>query len=70
MIDRNLFLQDIVQIHRIHSVCAILGPRQCGKTTLSNIYRQTMVQPCLYWSSKSVKCTDYLRGIDFQNAQG
>lgn len=46
MIKRSRFLEEISQIHRIHSVCAILGPRQCGKTTLAHVYRQTLEGAC------------------------
>ena len=32
---RQQFLSLIEQHFQIHKVCALLGPRQCGKTTLS-----------------------------------
>ena len=35
MIKRYKFLQLIENHFKIHKVCALLGPRQCGKTTLS-----------------------------------
>lgn len=35
MIKRCKFLQLIENHFKIHKVCALLGPRQCGKTTLS-----------------------------------
>jgi len=35
MIKRYNFLQLIENHFKIHKVCALLGPRQCGKTTLS-----------------------------------
>ncbi len=34
-IKRTAFLQQIEQQFRVHPVCALLGPRQCGKTTLA-----------------------------------
>jgi hypothetical protein len=46
MIKRVSFLEEIKNIHRVHSVCAILGPRQCGKTTLSESYRKTVKENC------------------------
>lgn len=46
MIKRTKFLEEIKNIHRIHSVCAILGPRQCGKTTLAESYRKTVEDSC------------------------
>jgi uncharacterized protein len=36
MISRNRFTQGIRDQLRVHPVAAILGPRQCGKTTLAN----------------------------------
>lgn len=38
MIQRNHYLQQIKEAFESHSVCAILGPRQCGKTTLAKLY--------------------------------
>ena len=38
MIDRKKFLQHITNHFEVHSLCALLGPRQCGKTTLSKEY--------------------------------
>ncbi len=35
---RNAYLQKIDQVFTVHPICALLGPRQCGKTTLANIY--------------------------------
>jgi predicted AAA+ superfamily ATPase len=32
---RKKFLTLIEQHFQVHKVCALLGPRQCGKTTLS-----------------------------------
>ncbi len=26
---------------KVHPICALLGPRQCGKTTLSNFYAES-----------------------------
>lgn len=38
MIKRNFFLNSISEAFEVHSVCGILGPRQCGKTTLARYY--------------------------------
>ena len=35
MFKRDIYLQKIEQNLRVHSICAILGPRQVGKTTLA-----------------------------------
>jgi len=42
MVERKRFLEAIKNVHKIHSVCAILGPRQCGKTTLASLYRDSI----------------------------
>ncbi len=36
--DRRKYLKDIEMQFKIHSVCAILGPRQVGKTTLAKMF--------------------------------
>jgi predicted AAA+ superfamily ATPase len=38
MIQRNQYLHQIQEAFEAHAVCAILGPRQCGKTTLAKLY--------------------------------
>ncbi|WP_064429545.1 ATP-binding protein [Rickettsia sp. Tenjiku01] len=38
MIDRNYYLTHITGALEIFPICAILGPRQCGKTTLAHAY--------------------------------
>ncbi|MFH0898316.1 MAG: ATP-binding protein [bacterium] len=40
MFKRENYLQKIEQNFRVHSVCAILGPRQVGKTTLARVFVQ------------------------------
>ncbi|MBS1988536.1 ATP-binding protein [Candidatus Dependentiae bacterium] len=40
MFKREEYLQKIEQHFRVHSVCAILGPRQVGKTTLARTFVQ------------------------------
>jgi len=37
MIHRPLYLERIAQVFRVHPVAALLGPRQCGKTTLARL---------------------------------
>jgi len=38
--NRHDYLERIEAAFAVHPVCALLGPRQCGKTTLSKMYRQ------------------------------
>ncbi len=41
MIDRPRALERIEQVLHVHPVCALLGPRQCGKTTLARAIAAT-----------------------------
>lgn len=45
VLNRSTFIQKIDAAFKIHSVCAILGPRQCGKTTLAHLYTQQNPNP-------------------------
>lgn len=38
MIDRQFYISKIEASFEVNSVCGILGPRQCGKTTLAQAY--------------------------------
>lgn len=40
MINRSTYLEEIAECFATHPVVAILGPRQCGKTTLAELYAQ------------------------------
>ena len=39
--ERMLFQEKIEAQFRVHPVCAILGPRQVGKTTLARMYQES-----------------------------
>lgn len=39
--ERTRYLERIKQQMKVHSVCGLLGPRQCGKTTLAREYAST-----------------------------
>ena len=43
MIKRDHYLNQIREAFESHSICAILGPRQCGKTTLVKFYAQELL---------------------------
>lgn len=45
MVLREDFIQKIQSAFEITPICALLGPRQCGKTTLSRIYAQNIKGP-------------------------
>ncbi len=40
--DRPTFLFRISETLQVHSVAALLGPRQCGKTTLARMYAERL----------------------------
>jgi len=39
-LDRHIFLERLKEAFEIHPVVALLGPRQCGKTTLARKYKE------------------------------
>jgi len=45
MIDRTYYLDEITNEFSVHQVCCLLGPRQCGKTTLALEYKKRYVGP-------------------------
>lgn len=45
MLQRSKFLSAIVNQFKVHPVCALLGPRQCGKTTLALQYAGNLERP-------------------------
>ena len=52
-LDRHSYLERITALYRSHPIVAILGPRQCGKTTLARAYLRTLAsnpaQPVHYF---------------------
>jgi len=47
MLPRQRALDRIFKVFRIHPVAALLGPRQCGKTTLARVMAER--EPCIYF---------------------
>ncbi len=45
MIPRPLFLQRIAEALEVTPICALIGPRQCGKTTLARLYGASSSDP-------------------------
>ena len=43
---RAAFLERMETLFRSHPTVGILGPRQCGKTTLARDYRDQFGRPC------------------------
>ena len=52
-IQRTSYLDKIKLEFQIHSVCAILGPRQCGKTTLVKQFVQEQPQPIHFFDCEN-----------------
>lgn len=44
MLDRSHYLNKIDKRYEVHPICAILGPRQCGKTTLAHDYAKKILK--------------------------
>ena len=49
MIDRPRYIQKIQFQFEVHPVIAILGPRQCGKTTLARMYADRLDEPVIHF---------------------
>jgi len=47
MLPRHRALERIAKAFRIHPIAALLGPRQCGKTTLARVMAEK--EPCTYF---------------------
>lgn len=43
--DRPIFISQIVRFFAAHPIVALLGPRQCGKTTLARMYTEKKTLP-------------------------
>ena len=48
MMNRNEYLKEIEIAFSVNPVCAILGPRQCGKSTLANMYAVTQTESHIF----------------------
>jgi uncharacterized protein len=46
---RSQFLFRINELFRVHPICAVLGPRQCGKTTLARQFTQENNLSPVHW---------------------
>jgi predicted AAA+ superfamily ATPase len=61
MIKREDFIKSITESFESFSVCAILGPRQCGKTTLAHHYVQTINQNAFFFDLEDPIHLDQLK---------
>ena len=53
VISRPLWHKKIEKEYEVHPVCALLGPRQCGKTTLSKSYGESTDEPYHYFDCEN-----------------
>lgn len=51
MIPRPDALNSVLRVFRVHPIAALLGPRQCGKTTLARMIAER--EPCTYFDLES-----------------
>ena len=49
MIERAYYLEEIAREFQVHQVCGLLGPRQCGKTTLALEYQTHYTGPSFFF---------------------
>ena len=49
MINRACYANLITEAFEVHSICGILGPRQCGKTTLAKFYAQEIYKRTFHY---------------------
>jgi predicted AAA+ superfamily ATPase len=59
MLQRPFFENEIKDVLELHSACALLGPRQCGKTTLAHhfatIYAETFDQEIHFFDLENIQ---------------
>lgn len=49
LVPRSAYLEAIHRVFKGHPICALLGPRQCGKTTLARQYIDHQKRPIHYY---------------------
>ena len=60
-ISRAHYLEGITQSYRITPICAILGPRQCGKTFIAKEYAKTLKDKVVFFDLED---PDHLNALD------
>jgi uncharacterized protein len=61
MITRDRYLKTIDEIYEIFPICGILGPRQCGKTTLAHQYAAQFKGPVHHFDLEDPSHFDQLK---------
>ena len=55
-IERNKLLIKIEEEYEVHQICALLGPRQCGKTTLAKAYMRQFQDQVHFFDCENPTC--------------
>lgn len=61
IIERTPFFQRIQESFEIYNICAVLGPRQCGKTTLSHHYTKNIKEQVYFFDLEDPSHLDQLQ---------
>lgn len=61
MLKRERYLEKISDIYDIFPICGILGPRQCGKTTLAHQYASSLETPVHHFDLEDPSHFDQLQ---------
>jgi predicted AAA+ superfamily ATPase len=51
--DRIRYLERIKLQFQVHNVCAILGPRQCGKSTIAKVFAKNFTEKVHFFTHQS-----------------
>ncbi|MDP2193770.1 MAG: ATP-binding protein [Alphaproteobacteria bacterium] len=60
-IERDHFLSRIRESFDLYKICALLGPRQCGKTTLAREFIKSLNEPCYFFDLEDPVHLDQLK---------
>jgi len=61
MIERDSFLLKIKESFELYNICALLGPRQCGKTTLAREFIKSIKEPFYFFDLEDPSHLDQLK---------
>lgn len=61
MIERDSFLFKIKESFELYKICALLGPRQCGKTTLAREFIKSIKEPFYFFDLEDPSHLDQLK---------
>lgn len=61
MLKRQRYLNQVNQVYELFPICGILGPRQCGKTTLAHQYAASLDSPVHHFDLEDPSHFDQLQ---------